>query len=330
MVAPKWQYQEVIVAGATSMPRKAIDDLIEITVATCESLNTRKMYGIYLRLFLASGLPLNRDGVSLHIKNLREAGKSATTTCVVKAALKKLAKEAEIRHLITFDEYSQIASVSGGKIQRSRSGLWLTASQVEQLLALPDRTTYAGQREACILSLMVGCGLRKEEMATITWDHYQEREGRMCLVDFRGKGNKPRTVPVPIWAQADADVWQITSQTPEFVPGSLEQKWWQGCWKNHPYDPQRISGRIGYSSLGDLVERYGKLMGVPALNPHDLRRTLAKLLHKSGASIEQIQYTLGHQHIHTTTIYLGSAIELCPGEAAIDKLTIRKGKGGKV
>ena len=41
------------------------------------------------------------------------------------------------------------------------------------------------------------------------------------------------------------------------------------------------------------------------LAPHDCRRTFAKLAHKGGAPIEQIQYSLGHASIRTTEIYLG-------------------------
>ena len=41
------------------------------------------------------------------------------------------------------------------------------------------------------------------------------------------------------------------------------------------------------------------------VRPHDLRRTFAKLAHKGGAPIDQIQLSLGHSSIQTTERYLG-------------------------
>ena len=53
-----------------------------------------------------------------------------------------------------------------------------------------------------------------------------------------------------------------------------------------------------------MVCDYAKQIGVVA-KPHDLRRSFAKLAHKSNAAIEQIQLSLGHTSIQTTEKYLG-------------------------
>ena len=42
------------------------------------------------------------------------------------------------------------------------------------------------------------------------------------------------------------------------------------------------------------------------LTPNDLRRTFAILAHKGHASLEQIQFSLGHASIVTTEKYLGT------------------------
>ena len=47
------------------------------------------------------------------------------------------------------------------------------------------------------------------------------------------------------------------------------------------------------------------LIGVERLEPHDLRRTFAKLARKGGAGLEQLQAALGHTSISTTECYLG-------------------------
>ena len=62
--------------------------------------------------------------------------------------------------------------------------------------------------------------------------------------------------------------------------------------------------------------------GVGAIRPHDLRRTCAKQMRAGGAKIEQISVTLGHADIKTTERYLGTALELDPGQAATDHIKL--------
>ncbi len=60
-------------------------------------------------------------------------------------------------------------------------------------------------------------------------------------------------------------------------------------------------------AVWNIVQRYSP---VEKLTPHDLRRTFAKLAHKAGAPIEQIQQSLGHASIQTTERYLGVELDL--------------------
>ncbi|MBA3632740.1 MAG: site-specific integrase [Acidobacteria bacterium] len=55
--------------------------------------------------------------------------------------------------------------------------------------------------------------------------------------------------------------------------------------------------------------------------PHDLRRTFAKLAHKGGSPIDQIQLSLGHDSIQTTEKYLGVEQDLT--DAPCDHLGLR-------
>jgi site-specific recombinase XerD len=57
-------------------------------------------------------------------------------------------------------------------------------------------------------------------------------------------------------------------------------------------------------AIYDVVWGYARKINF-MLAPHDCRRTFAKLAHKGGSPIEQIQYSLGHASIRTTEIYLG-------------------------
>ena len=299
-----------------SRPDTEISRLIEMTISTCPSAQTRRVYRGQLNTFLRSGLPLNREGVAAHIQALREKGRGSATLASAVAAIRKLASEAKIRGLMTADEFEQIKSISPGKQFKTRAGVWLTVDQVQEYLDLPDRSTYWGKRDACLLSLMVGCGLRREEMATLRWDRYQSREGRMCLVDVKGKGGRLRTLPVPTWAKPDVDAWLIASRELPKLEGNN---------KSRRVDMNYLMGGMSTQNIYTIVKEYGDRAG-HNLAPHDLRRTLAKMLRKSGAALEQIQATLGHENIQTTTIYLGSTLELDEGRAVVDMLKLRAPK----
>ncbi len=60
-------------------------------------------------------------------------------------------------------------------------------------------------------------------------------------------------------------------------------------------------------SVWQLVREHAAAAGLPALSPHDLRRTCAKLCRAAGGNLEQIQFLLGHASIQTTDRYLGSS-----------------------
>ena len=67
------------------------------------------------------------------------------------------------------------------------------------------------------------------------------------------------------------------------------------------------TGAMTAQGVWGVVEQYSPVKGIA---PHDLRRTFAKLAHKAGAPIEQIQRSLGHATIATTERYLGVELDL--------------------
>jgi hypothetical protein len=75
----------------------------------------------------------------------------------------------------------------------------------------------------------------------------------------------------------------------------------------------------------DVVRIHADAAGLPGLAAHDLRRTFAKLAHKGGAGLDQIQLSLGRASIQTTGRYLGVRQNLT--DAPCDRLGLDwKGK----
>jgi site-specific recombinase XerD len=138
---------------------------------------------------------------------LETAGLAASSINVRLSAVKKLAAEAADNNLVAPEVAAAITRVKGAKRHGVRAGNWLTLEQTERLLALPSQATNKGRRDRALLALLVGCGLRRQELAGLDVEDIQQRDGRWCVVDLAGKGKRIRTVPMPSWAKAAVDNW---------------------------------------------------------------------------------------------------------------------------
>ena len=135
-------------------------------------------------------------------------------------------------------------------------------------------------------------------------------KARWVLVDIIGKRNKVRSVPMPAWAKAALDVYASKAQVAE---GIILHRINKGG---------RLTGeRMTEQAIYNLVVEYAVLLGFGRLAPHDLRRTFAKLAHRGGAGLDQIQLSLGHGSIQTTERYLGVEQDLT--DAPCDHLGLK-------
>ena len=145
-----------------------------------------------------------------------------------------------------------------------------------------------------ILGLLVGCALRRRELASLDIAEIQLREDRWVIVDLRGKGGRVRTVAVPLWVKHAINAWLAAAQIGE---GPLLRQ-------------IRKGGKVGQSlsdwAVWDIVQQAAREIGIENFGAHDLRRTCAKLCSKAGGDLEQIESLLGHSSIQTTERYLGS------------------------
>ncbi len=105
---------------------------------------------------------------------------------------------------------ARLLSTSGGRTAKRlgvRIGNWLTTDQCRSLLHAPCQDTLSGKRDRAILSLLIGCGLRRAELVALKGEDFQLREEHWVIVDLVGKGRHIRTVPVPGWAKRNVDDW---------------------------------------------------------------------------------------------------------------------------
>jgi integrase len=222
-----------------------------------------------------------------------------STINVRMSAVRKLVGEARRNGMIGNEEAANLTDVPNVRQQGTRLGNWLTREQAKELLAVPDRSTLKGKRDYVIIALLVGCALRRRELASLNIEDIQLREGRWVIIDLVGKGGRVRTVAIPIWVKQGVNAWMTAAKIEE---GRLLR-------------PLSKSGKILGNELGDwaiwsVVEQSSKQIGIEHFGAHDLRRTCAKLCRKSGGDLEQIKFLLGHSSIQTTERYLGSEQEI--------------------
>ena len=122
-------------------------------------------------------------------------------------AVRKLAVEAADNGLLPAELASGITRVKGVASKGIRLGNWLSLQQAQRLLNTPDIKTNKGLRDRAILAVLLGCGLRRSEVAALTVGHVQQRDGRWCIVDLRGKHGRVRTIPMPPWVKVATDAW---------------------------------------------------------------------------------------------------------------------------
>lgn len=272
--------------------------LRQMTLDTMASAHSRRNYAKALDDLFAfsAGRPLTRELLMAYRASI--GCLSASTINVRLSAMRKMVSEAQRNHLLSAEEAANLTAIPNIRQRGTRLGNWLTREQTKELLTTPDRSTLKGKRDYVILALLAGCGLRRQELASLDVATIQSREGRWVLADLEGKGRRIRTVAIPVWVKLSIDAWTLAAPIHD---GPLLRSITKG-------------GRIGQSlsdwAIWSVVEKSAKQIGIEQFGAHDLRRTCAKLCRKSGGDLEQIRFLLGHSSIQTTERYLGSEQEL--------------------
>src|ERR1700738_3610093 len=171
-------------------------------------------------------------------------------------AVRKLAIEAADNGLLTPELAAGITRIKGVKSKGVRVGNWLSLRQAQTLLNTPDVSTKKGLRDRAMLAVLLGCGLRRSEVAALTFKHIQQRDSRWCIVDLIGKQGRVRTIPMPTWVKVAIDSWTVAA----------------GLVEGHVLRPvnradQALGERMSEKVVWQLLQRYATAAGVPGIAP---------------------------------------------------------------
>ena len=137
-------------------------------------------------------LAFNRTVVLRYRFFLEQKNLAPSTINVRLAAIRRLAYEAADTGLLSPELAAGIARVKGAKRLGARIGNWLTVEQGKILLQTSTSDTMRGKRDHAILSILLGCGLRRAELVAVRAEDLQIREDHWVIADLIGKGRHVR------------------------------------------------------------------------------------------------------------------------------------------
>lgn len=193
--------------------------------------------------------------------------------------------------LISAEDLHRAMSVKRVTESRIPAGRALAAWEVQSLIRTCRTGTAADRRDAALIGVLYGCGLRRAEAVGLDLDDFDPDSGRLHV--RRGKGRKARIVWATGGALHSLGSWldlRGDAPGPLFVPidkaGRLQAE-------------RALSGQAVLHICKVRAER----ADLAAFSPHDLRRTFIGDLLDRGADIATVQQLAGHADVTTTTRY---------------------------
>ena len=169
----------------------------------------------------------------------------------------------------------------------------LNDSQLAQLLAYARTTRYPLRNRAIVL-LSVKAGLRAGEIANLSWDMVLDPSGQISAVielrDWAAKKKSGRTIPLHDDLATALAAW--LKQSPDSGPVIRSER----------------GGPMTPVSVVHWFKTAYQRLGLAGCSSHSGRRTFitraARLVHKAGGSLRDVQLLAGHRSIQTTQRYI--------------------------
>ncbi|WP_437647829.1 tyrosine-type recombinase/integrase [Sorangium sp. So ce362] len=212
------------------------------------------------------------------------------TTNRVLSALRGVLREARRLGLMSAEDCAAASDLKPARGQRLPTGRALREEEVVALLGACDRRTRAGARNAALVAVLYGCGLRRAEVVALDRDDYNAREGTLKV---SGKGGAERQAFVSSTAAGALDAW-LAARAHVACPALFL-----------PIDRlDRIQARRpSDQAVLDILRRLTRAAGGEAFSPHDVRRTFITELLDRGADPLTVQKMAGHARVTTTQRY---------------------------
>jgi site-specific recombinase XerD len=176
----------------------------------------------------------------------------------------------------------------------------LSVEQTRRLLALPDRRTRQGRRDATLLATLYDTAGRVQEIADLTVRDVRLQDPAM--VALTGKGRKTRHVPIDVNTAALLTAYLTERQLDR--PGHDDR----------PVFFNQHHKKLSRGGIAWILHKYQTQAADPTLagariSPHVLRHSRAMHLYDAGVPLPYVRDILGHVDLSTTDIYARASTE---------------------
>lgn len=215
---------------------------------------------------------------------------AAATANKMLCALRGVLRAARDLEQMSADDYARAASIKAIKGETLPRGRALTPGEIAGLLNVCSAdNSPAGARDAALIALLYGCGLRRAELAGLEIADYDSAAAALRIM---GKRNKERSAPV---TQGAADALADWLEIRGTAPGAM----FHPIAKGGKIERRHMTAQAIYDTLATRAAQ----AGIANLSPHDFRRTFVSDLLDAGADISTVQRLAGHSNVQTTARY---------------------------
>ena len=226
----------------------------------------------------------------------RERNCSGATRNLRLSAIHSLARFIGMHSPVHLAWCSELRSIPFKKTTKTLVG-YLEKSEMDALLAAPDRRSILGARDYALLLFLYNSGARADEAAKLTVGRLRLSES--ASVRILGKGNKTRVCP--LWPTTSTVLMRLVAGRDACDVVFLGRT-------NQPmtrFGIHRIVTQYARLAAESLVAMKDK-----RISPHSIRHTTAVHLLRSGVDINTIRAWLGHVSLDTTNIYAEVDLEM--------------------
>lgn len=244
-------------------------------------------------------------------------GNSTRTRNARLAAIHSLFAYAALRHPEHAELIARVLAIPSKHGQQTVVS-YLNDTEVQTLLATPDRATWSGRRDHLLLLLMITTGLRVSEVTSLVHaDVCTDR--RLACVSCTGKGRKQRVTPINRPTAAALKAWLAEN------PGSSDAPLFTARGTSHPLSCDAVAQRITLhaTAAADTCPT----LATKNVTPHVLRHTCAMRMLAAGVGTAAVSLFLGHESLAATRPYLHADLEL--KQRALDRTAPPKTKKGR-
>ncbi|MFN1131318.1 tyrosine-type recombinase/integrase [Lelliottia nimipressuralis] len=231
---------------------------------------------------------LRRHHVMAVTELLRDTGRATATVNTYLSALKGVAKEAWMLKLMDVESFQHIRAVRNQRGSRLPRGRALPPEEIRALFNSCERDDSSiGVRDAAMLAIILGCGLRRSEAVGLDLDDVVTNERALKVL---GKGNKQRLAYMP------AGTWQRLMAWIDQVRGENAGPLFTRIRRFDTLTNDRLTDQAVYH----VLQMRQHQAGIAKCAPHDLRRTFATAMLDNGEDLITVKDAMGHASVTTT------------------------------